>query len=111
MRTPTNPFETTDTADEEVHVPKETMSTGLSVDSFDPELHCNWKNEDGSDIPQDVDVLFWWRDVGEDRFPRTSVISRHFLSIPPVTATDQLLFSFAGLTLSDLCKSLLEGTL
>jgi hypothetical protein len=22
------------------------------------------KNEDGSDITQDVDVLVWWRDVG-----------------------------------------------
>ena len=27
------------------------------------------KNEDGSDITQDVDVLVWWRDVGQDRFP------------------------------------------
>ena len=23
------------------------------------------KNEDGSDITQDVDVLVWWRDVGQ----------------------------------------------
>jgi hypothetical protein len=48
------------------------MTTGLSVDSFDPEQHCNWKNEDESDITRDVDVLVWWRDVGQDRFPRTS---------------------------------------
>ena len=41
------------------------------------------KNEDGSDITQDVDVLVWWRDVGQARFPH----------------------------LSDLRKSLLEGTL
>ena len=26
------------------------------------------KNEDGSDITQDVDVLVWWRDVGQARF-------------------------------------------
>jgi hypothetical protein len=44
------------------------------------------KNEDGSDITQDVDI---------------------FLTIP----TAELVFSFAGLTLSDLRKSLLEGTL
>jgi hypothetical protein len=48
------------------------MTTGLSADSFDPEQHCNWKNEDESDITRDVDVLVWWRDVGQDRFPRTS---------------------------------------
>ena len=47
------------------------------------------KNEDGSDITQDVDVLVWWRDVN----------------------TAERVFSFAGLTLSDLRKSLLEGTL
>jgi hypothetical protein len=27
------------------------------------------KNEDGSDITQDVDVLVWWRDVGQGRSP------------------------------------------
>ncbi len=42
------------------------------------------KNTDGSDITKDVDLLVWWRDVGH---------------------------SFAGLTLSDLRKRLLEGTL
>ena len=54
------------------------------------------KNTDGSDITQDVDVLVWWRDVGQARFPR---------------ATAERVFSFAGLTLSDLRKSLVEGTL
>ena len=45
------------------------------------------KNEDGSDIIQDADVLFWWRDVGQVRFPRISVITRQFLTIPVVSAT------------------------
>jgi hypothetical protein len=29
------------------------------------------KNEDGSDITKDADVLVWWRDVGQARFPPT----------------------------------------
>ena len=69
------------------------------------------KNEDGSDITQDVDVLVWWRDVGQARFPRITVMTRQFLSIPPASATVERVFSFAGLTLSDLSKSLLESTL
>ena len=39
------------------------------------------KNEDGSDITQDVDVLVWWRDVGQARFPRIAVMTRQFLTI------------------------------
>jgi hypothetical protein len=69
------------------------------------------KNEDGSDITQDVDVLVWWRDVGRDCFPRIAVMDRQFLAIPAASATADRVFSFADLTLSDLCKSLLEGTL
>ena len=69
------------------------------------------KNEDGSDITQDVDVLAWWRDVGQARFPRISVMARQFLTIPVASTTAERVFSFAGLTLSDLRKSLLEGTL
>ena len=69
------------------------------------------KNEDGSDNTQDVDVLVWWRDVGQARFPRIAVMARQFLTIPEATATAERVFSFAGLTLSDLRKSLLEGTL
>ena len=69
------------------------------------------KNEDGSDITQDVDVLVWWRDVGRARFPRIAVMTRQFLTIPEASATAERVFSFAGLTLSDLRKSLLEGTL
>ncbi len=40
------------------------------------------KNEDGSDITQDVDVLVWWRDVGQTRFPHIDVMTRQFLTIP-----------------------------
>ncbi len=69
------------------------------------------KNEDGSDITQDVDVLVWWRDVGQTRFPRIAVMDRQFLAIPAVSATGERVFSFTGLTLSDLSKRLLEGTL
>ena len=69
------------------------------------------KNEDGSDITQDVDVLVWWRDVGQARFPRIVVMVRQFLPIPVSSVTTERVFSFAGLTLSDLRKSLLEGTL
>jgi hypothetical protein len=39
------------------------------------------------------------------------VMDRQFLTIPEASATNERVFSFAGLTLSDLCKSLLEGTL
>ena len=69
------------------------------------------KNEDGSDITQDVDVLVWWRDVGQARFPRVVVLARQFLTIPEDSATVERVFCFTGLTLSDLCKYLLEGTL
>jgi hypothetical protein len=69
------------------------------------------KIEDGSDITQDVDVLVWWRDVGQSRFPRIVVMTRQFLTIPVVSATVERVFSFTGLTLSDLRKSLVEGTL
>jgi hypothetical protein len=69
------------------------------------------KNEDGSDITQDVDVLVWWRDVGRARFPRITLMTRQFLAIPAASATGERVFSFAGLTFSDLRKSLLEGTL
>ena len=69
------------------------------------------KNEDASDITQDVDVLVWWRDVGQARFLRIAVMARQFLAIPAVSATTEPVFSFPGLTLSDLCKSLFEGTL
>ena len=67
------------------------------------------KNEDGSDITQDVDVLVWWRDVGQARFPRFAVMAREFLAIPAASVTAERVVGFAGLTLSDLCKSLLEG--
>ena len=69
------------------------------------------KNTDGSDITQDVDVLVWWRDVGQTRFPRITVMVRQFLTIPVSSATAKRMFSFAGLTLSDLRKRLLEGML
>ena len=48
------------------------------------------KNEDGSDITQDVDVLVWWRDVGQARFPRIAVMTRQFLAIPASSATATL---------------------
>ena len=69
------------------------------------------KNEDGSDITQDVDVLVWWRDVGRARFPRIVVMTRQFLAISAASETTERVFSFSGLTLSDLRKSLFEGTL
>ena len=56
------------------------------------------KIEDGSDITQDFDVLVWWRDVGQARFPRIAVMARQFLSIPEASATAERVFSFAGLT-------------
>ena len=38
-------------------------------------------------------------------------MTRQFLTIPAASATVERVFSFTGLTLSDLRKSLLEGTL
>ena len=69
------------------------------------------KDEDGSGITQDVDVLVWWRDVGQARFPRIAVMVRQFLAIPAASVTAERVFSFTGLTLSDLIKRLLEGTI
>ncbi len=45
------------------------------------------KNEDESDITQDVDVLVWWRDVGQARFPHIDVMTRQVLVIPVGSAT------------------------
>ena len=53
----------------------------------------------------------WWRDVGQARFPRIAVMTRQFLGIPAASVTAERVFSFSGLTLSDLRKSLFEGTL
>ena len=55
------------------------------------------KNEDGSDIIQDVDFLVWWRDVGQARFLRISVMARQLLTIPAASATTERVFSFTGL--------------
>ena len=38
-------------------------------------------------------------------------MTRQFLAIPEASATAERVFSFSGLTLSDLRKSLFEGTL
>ena len=58
------------------------------------------KIKDGSDITQDVDFLVWWRDVeNEDKLV---FLSRQFLTIPAASATTERVFSFTGLTLSDL---------
>jgi hypothetical protein len=54
-------------------------------------------------------VLVWWRDVGQGRSPHISVMTRQFLVIPPASVTVERVFSFGGLTLSDLHKRLLEG--
>ena len=56
-------------------------------------------------------MLVWWRDIGQARFPHITVMTRQFLTIPVTSATIERVFSFTGLTLSDLRKSLLEGTL
>jgi len=83
----------------------------LTADVCDPDNSVIGKNTDGSDITQDVDVLVWWRDVGQVHFLRITVMDRQFLTIPVCSATDERVFSFAGLTLSDLRKRLIEGTL
>jgi len=71
------------------------------------------KNVDGTltVTQEDVNILQWWRDVGQAQFPRIAVMARQFLAIPASSATSERVFSFAGLTLSDLRKSLLDGTL
>ena len=69
------------------------------------------KNADGTTSEHDLDVLAWWRDTGEKDFPRIAVMARQYLAIPASSATAERVFSFAGLTLSDLRKSLLDGTL
>ena len=60
---------------------------GLAPDACDPEQRCNWQNEDPSDITQDVDVLVWWRVVGQTRFPLIDVMARQFLTIPAASTT------------------------
>ena len=60
------------------------------------------KNEDGSDITQDVDVLVWWRDVGQTRFPRIAVMARQFLDIPEASATAEHVFPNIPLGRGDL---------
>jgi ABC-type antimicrobial peptide transport system permease subunit len=52
-----------------------------------------------------VDVLVWWRDVGQARCPRIPVMTRQFLDIPTASVTTERVFGFTGLTLSVLLKS------
>ncbi len=57
-------------------------------------------------------MLTCWSGGGtSDRFPCIVVMTRQFLVIPTSSVTAERVFSFAGLTLSDLRKRLLEGTL
>jgi hypothetical protein len=61
-----------------------------------PEIQSSFvigKNEDESDITQNLDVLVWWRDVGQARFPRIAVMVRQFLTIPAASATTERVFS------------------
>jgi hypothetical protein len=59
--------------------------------------HCTWKKRGWIRHHQDFDVLVCWRDVGQARFPRKSVMARQFLAIPAVSATAERVSSFAGL--------------
>jgi hypothetical protein len=54
------------------------------------------KDEDGSDITQDVDVLVWWRDVGQARFPRITVMTRQFLTMSTTSTTVERVFNFVS---------------
>jgi hypothetical protein len=47
------------------------------------------KNEDGSDITQDVDVLVWWRDVGQARFPHIDLQELRTLLLTQQSLEDQ----------------------
>jgi hypothetical protein len=52
-----------------------------------------------------------WRDVGQARFSRIPVMSRQFLTVSVDSPTTERVFSLSGLTLSCLCKYLVDGTL
>jgi hypothetical protein len=54
------------------------------------------KDEDGSVITQDVDVLVWWRDVGQARFPRIAVMTRQFLTMSTTSTTVERVFNFVS---------------
>ena len=65
-------------------------NVGLSPDVCDPEQICNWQERGWirhHPRPPDKDVLVWWRDVGQARFPRITVMDRQFLAIPAAIAT------------------------
>jgi hypothetical protein len=57
---------------------------------------CNWQERGWiRDITQDVDVLVWWRDVGQARFPRIAVMmTRQFLAMHDVTVTVPTVLAF-----------------
>ena len=60
------------------------------------------KNIDGSD----VDILKWWKEIGEKRYPHIALMARQYLAVPATSAAVERIFSFAGLSYSDLRKSL-----
>ena len=78
-------------------------NTRLVTDSFDPQQHRNLKQRGWIGHHQSC-----WRPClsvegrrpGQARFPRISVMERQFLTISPVIATTERLFSFVGLTLA-----------
>jgi hypothetical protein len=68
---------------------------------FEFELMARW-------VPEETEAAC---SVVKDASTPTAVMARQFLAIPASSATVERVFSFAGLTLSDLRKRLLEGTL
>jgi hypothetical protein len=65
------------------------------------------KNIDGTD----VNILTWWREIGEKRYPHIALMARQYLAVPASSAAVERIFSFAGLSYSDLRKSLHDTTL
>jgi hypothetical protein len=65
------------------------------------------QNADGGD----VDILKWWKEIGQKKFPHVAVMARQYLGVPASSAIVERIFSFAGLTFSDLRKSLEDTTL
>ena len=65
------------------------------------------KNIDGSN----VDILKWWKEIGEKRYPHIALMAHQYLAVPATSAAVERIFSFAGLSYSDLRKSLHDTTI
>ena len=63
------------------------------------------------EVPFNTDILLWWRDTGQHKYPHVALMARQYLACPATSAGVERLFSKCGRAYTCLAKSQQEGTL